>query len=249
VARSSARRSRRQQILIVTRCGQLLEQLERLCHLLLGDATDGEAHVVQHVVAGRHRLVHHVKAHLPPDAKEVDRGFQAVDADHLARDAQAHAEVIAGRTRSRATTLQSRGEPAGPSGRTAHPTRPACFARTLAGGAPSREGLARPSEASGEVVVGGGRRAERTLPGFPCATDGNRRAEFTLASLARRSLPRSGSAVTQPRASGARSDSSAPAQRLIEWASLIAAGRPFSCASAFTRAWSTGFSPRRAPRY
>ena len=30
-----------------------------------------------------------------------------------------------------------------------------------------REGLARPSEASGEEAAGGGRRAERTLPGFP----------------------------------------------------------------------------------
>ena len=43
---------------------------------------------------------------------------------------------------------QSRGEPAGPSGRTAHPAHPARFARALAGGAPSREGLG-------------------TLPGFP----------------------------------------------------------------------------------
>ena len=43
-----------------------------------------------------------------------------------------------------------------PSGRTAHPARPARFARALAGGAPSREGLARPSEARGEVMAGGG---------------------------------------------------------------------------------------------
>ena len=35
------------------------------------------------------------------------------------------------------------------------------------GAAPSREGMARPSEASGEAGQVGGRRAERTLPGFP----------------------------------------------------------------------------------
>ncbi|HJX54924.1 MAG TPA: 23S rRNA (uracil(1939)-C(5))-methyltransferase RlmD, partial [Polyangia bacterium] len=45
----------------------------------------------------------------------------------------------------------SRGEPAG-----------------FASGVPSREGLARPSEASGVGVGVGGRGAERTLPGFPC---------------------------------------------------------------------------------
>jgi N utilization substance protein B len=48
---------------------------------------------------------------------------------------------------------ESRGEPAG--------------SASAARGAPSREGLARPSEASGEEAAGGGRRAERTLPGFP----------------------------------------------------------------------------------
>ena len=47
-------------------------------------------------------------------------------------------------------TEESRGEPAG-----------------SAGSAPLREGLARPSEASGEEASGGGRRAERTLPGLP----------------------------------------------------------------------------------
>jgi len=50
-------------------------------------------------------------------------------------------------------TEESRGEPAG--------------SASAARGAPLREGLARPSEASGEEAAGGGRRAERTLPGFP----------------------------------------------------------------------------------
>jgi ATP-dependent helicase HrpB len=70
----------------------------------------------------------------------------------------------------------SSGEPAGlapcgefGSGR--HPARPARFARALAGGAPSREGMARPSAASGVGVGVGGRRAERTLPGFPHQAD------------------------------------------------------------------------------
>jgi len=66
----------------------------------------------------------------------------------------------------------SRGEPAdsapyGDFGTARHPAHPARFARALAGGAPSREGLARPSEASGVGVGVGGRRAKRTLPGFP----------------------------------------------------------------------------------
>jgi signal transduction histidine kinase len=52
------------------------------------------------------------------------------------------------------TQGESRGEPAG-------------FA-SAARGEPPREGLARPSEASGEAVAGGGPRAERTLSGFPC---------------------------------------------------------------------------------
>jgi len=65
----------------------------------------------------------------------------------------------------------SRGEPAGSApygdfGTARHPAHPARFARALAGGAPSREGLARPSEASGGWWQVGGRRAERTLPGF-----------------------------------------------------------------------------------
>ena len=36
---------------------------------------------------------------------------------------------------------------------------------------------------------------------------------------------------------------------LSEWASLMAAGKPFSWATAFTRACSVGFNPRKAPRY
>ena len=57
----------------------------------------------------------------------------------------------------------SRGEPAGPSGRTSHTTHPARFARALAGGVPSRE--AERSERGG--VAGGGPKGMGTLPGFP----------------------------------------------------------------------------------
>jgi hypothetical protein len=94
-----------------------------------------------------------------------------------------------------ASSHQPRGEPAGIApygdfGTARHPALPARFARALAGGAPSREGLARPSaraRAQRAGVVGkvqvpkspqgeargmgwqvGCRRAERTLSGFPC---------------------------------------------------------------------------------
>ena len=62
----------------------------------------------------------------------------------------------------------SRGEPAGSAGR-----------------APSREGLARPSEASGVGVDVGGRRAERTLPGFPCQSKRDPSARFVSGKAAR----------------------------------------------------------------
>jgi diaminohydroxyphosphoribosylaminopyrimidine deaminase/5-amino-6-(5-phosphoribosylamino)uracil reductase len=61
----------------------------------------------------------------------------------------------------------SRGEPAG-----------------FAGRAPSREGLARPSAASGVGVGVGGRRAERTLPGFPLKTS-DPSARFVTGKAAR----------------------------------------------------------------
>ncbi|MGA9655253.1 MAG: hypothetical protein WBV96_15205, partial [Polyangia bacterium] len=57
--------------------------------------------------------------------------------------------------------MTSRGEPAGFApcgdfGTTRHPAHPARFARAFASGAPSREGMARPSKASGEEVADGG---------------------------------------------------------------------------------------------
>jgi len=60
----------------------------------------------------------------------------------------------------------SRGEPAG-----------------FAGRAPSRERLARPSEASGEGWQVGGRRAKRTRSGFPCQL--NTRSRFVTGKAAR----------------------------------------------------------------
>src|SRR4051812_1379925 len=67
-----------------------VEELQRLGDLVLRDAVDGEAHVVEHVVARLHRDVHDVEAHLPLHAEEIHRGDEALDGQHLAGDAETH---------------------------------------------------------------------------------------------------------------------------------------------------------------
>jgi hypothetical protein len=49
-------------------------------NLGVGDATDGETDVVEHVVTGRDRLVDDVESHLAVHAPEIDGGDVVVDA-------------------------------------------------------------------------------------------------------------------------------------------------------------------------
>src|SRR5690349_4857019 len=83
-----------------------VEQLERLADLVLRDAVDGKAHVVEHVVARPDRHVDDVEAHLALHAEEVHRGHQPIDGQHLARDAETHA----------AASCRERAVPEGPQG-------------------------------------------------------------------------------------------------------------------------------------
>src|SRR5512147_1646845 len=69
----------------------LVEERQRLLHLLGRDSADGEADVVQDVVADLHRLVDDVEPELLADPEEVDRGREAIDRDHLSGNTQAHA--------------------------------------------------------------------------------------------------------------------------------------------------------------
>src|SRR5574341_610682 len=55
-----------------------VEEGQGLPDLLGRDAPDGEAHVVEHVVAGLHRLVHDVQSELLHHAEEVHAGGEPV---------------------------------------------------------------------------------------------------------------------------------------------------------------------------
>src|SRR5512140_584794 len=71
-----------------------VEEVQRLADLVLRDAVDGEPHVVEHVVAGLHRHVHDVEAHLPLHAEEVHGGDEPIDGQHLAGDTETHAATF-----------------------------------------------------------------------------------------------------------------------------------------------------------
>src|SRR5262249_2059706 len=71
---------------------ELLVDGERVGDLLRRDAPDGEADVVEHVVAGHDRLVDGGEAPVAAPAPEVDDGDPAVivDADHPSGYSEAH---------------------------------------------------------------------------------------------------------------------------------------------------------------
>src|SRR6266540_7322569 len=67
-----------------------LVQRQRLLDLARRDLPDREAHVVQDVVAGLHRLVHDVEPRLAADAPEIHRGRLSVNGDDATGHAEAH---------------------------------------------------------------------------------------------------------------------------------------------------------------
>src|SRR5512137_541100 len=103
----------------------LVEEGQGLADLLGRDAPDGEAHVVQHVVAHRHRLVDDVQPELLPHAEEVHLGRHPVirDGEDLTGHTQAHGSVSGqGAEVAEATTACPRAIPPSPGG-----TRPGMY--------------------------------------------------------------------------------------------------------------------------
>src|SRR3954469_1965871 len=66
-------------------------QRQRLDDRVGRNAADGEADVIENVVADRHMLVEDVETDLAAHAPEVDGGHAAVDVDHFAGDTETHA--------------------------------------------------------------------------------------------------------------------------------------------------------------
>src|SRR5512137_975205 len=119
----------------------LVEEGQGLADLPGRDAPDGEAHVVQHVVAHRHRLVDDVEPELLPHAEEVHLGRHPVirDGEDLTGHTQAHGSVSGqGAEVAEATTACPRAIPPSPGG-----TRPGMYTSKRPPSSPTRSPASR----------------------------------------------------------------------------------------------------------